>query len=263
MPVPQRPRLRKREILFAVAMGGLAAGGAALVLDESNDGGAPMIVVNAAPQTYELAPFEGISTVGPQDVVVTFGETQSVRSEGSPEALGQLEVVVEDGELLIRPRNQFRFGFDWGSLRGATYHVTVPRLESVSLAGSGDIRVDRVRGDSFTGTIAGPGEIAIADMQVDEADFRIGGSGNVVVAGTAREAKVAIGGSGEVRAAGLRSETADISIGGSGDVALTVQDEARVSIAGSGDVDITGPASCSVTKMGSGEVSCAGGGGTD
>jgi len=257
MPMRQQRKLRKREILFAVTLGAVAAGGAGIVLSES--GSEPMpFVVAAAPQTYELAPFEQISTVGPQDVVVTFGDTQSVRSEGSPEALGQLEVVVEDGELTIRPRNEF--GVNWASLSSATYFVTLPRLERVSLAGSGNIRIDKIEGDSFSGAIAGSGELAIADMRVDEADFRIGGSGNVRAAGTAREARVSIGGSGQIQAAGLRSQTATISIGGSGDAALTVEDEAQVSIAGSGNVAITGPARCSISQMGSGNVTCDGGG---
>ena len=247
--------------MLAVSAGALAAAAAAGIL--SDGGPAPMIVVNQADNlTYDVAPFEEISTTGPQDVVVTLGETVSVRSEGSPEALGLLEAVVEDGKLVIRPKGRFGV-FDWPRVASATFYVTVPRLESVAVAGSGDVRIDRIEGDSFTGSIAGRGELNIAAMEVDEADFRIGGSGDVVAAGTARETRISIGGRGEVRAGSLRSETASISIGGSGDVALTVQDEAEVSIAGRGDVEISGPGRCSVSQMGRGDVRCEGGGGTD
>jgi hypothetical protein len=254
--------LRKREIAFALAIGAMAAGGAAVMLDQDEDYVAPIVAV-AGPdnQTYEVAPFEELSTVGPQDVVITTGETFSVRSEGSPAALAALEAVVEDDKLVIRPKGNFAEGFDWSSVAGATFYVTTPRLDAILLAGSGSVRIDRVEGGSFSSLIAGPGELSIASMEVDEADFRIGGSGNVVATGTAREARVSIGGSGAVRAAGLLSETASVSIGGSGDVALTVQEEAQVSIAGSGDVEISGPARCSVSRLGSGNVRCSGGGG--
>jgi hypothetical protein len=259
---PERPRLRKREIVFAVAAGVVAAGGAALMLD-SDGGDSPMIIKGGPNElTYQVAPFDEISSTGPQDVVITVGEAASVRSEGSPEALSLLEAVVEDGQLIIRPKGRFG-AFDWGRVSSATFYVTVPELKGVALAGSGDIRVDRVDGESFEGSIAGPGELSILAMEVDEADFTIGGSGNLVAAGTAGETRVSIGGSGEVRAGGLRSATASVSIGGSGDVALTVDDSADVSIAGSGDVDISGPGRCSVTQMGSGNVRCGGGGGTD
>ena len=262
---PGRPRLRKREIAIAVAAGVVAAGGAALMLDNGGGGGGgpPELAYGGArAMTYQVADFDGISTSGPQDVVVTQGETFAVRSEGSPQALAQLEAVNVDGTLTIRPKNGFNWG-NWRSLSGATFYVTLPRLDSVAVAGSGDIRVDRIEAPSFEGTIAGSGELSIAQMQVDEADFKIAGGGNVQAQGTAREARVAIGGSGDVSAAGLRSETASVSIGGSGDVALTVADEAKISIMGSGNVDIDGPGRCQVTRFGSGEVRCDGGGGTD
>ena len=254
---PSHNRLRKREIAFAVALGGLAAGGAALVLDGSDDSRAAPIAVTAAPQTFELAEFDEISTLGPQQVVVTLGDTQSVRSEGSPEALGQLEVVVENGELIIRPKDES--GVDWDALSSATYHVTLPDLDAVALAGSGNLRVDRIAGESFTATIEGSGELTIADMEVEEADFSIGGSGTITAAGSARETRVEIGGSGDVRAGELRSEEASVEIAGSGTVALTVAEEARVEIAGSGDVDISGPARCTVENVGGGSVRCGGG----
>jgi hypothetical protein len=266
---PERPRLRKREIAFAIAMGALAAGGAALfVADDgpSAPGDAIEAISGAREISYQAADFDEISTSGPQDVVVTRGDSFAVRSEGSPEALAQLEAVNINGRLTIRPKPGFNWG-NWRSLAPATFYVTLPRLDAVAVAGSGDITIDRVEGESFEGQIAGSGSLAISAMKVDRANFFIGaaggGSGDVVVSGTARDAHVTIAGSGEVKAGGLRSETASISIMGSGDVALDVEDEAKVSIAGSGDVDISGPARCSVTQMGSGDVRCAGGGGTD
>lgn len=262
---PQRPRLRKREIVFAVAAGVVAAGGAALMLDSGGDAAGQLpdrTAAGAREMTYQVADFDGISTSGPQDVVVTLGETFAVRSEGSPRALGQLEAVNVDGTLTIRPKRGFNWG-NWRSLSGATFYVTLPRLDSVAVAGSGDIRIDRIESPTFEGTIAGSGELSIGQMQVDEVDFKIAGGGNVEAQGTAREARVAIGGSGDVSAAGLRSEVASVSIGGSGDVALTVADQAKVSIMGSGNVDIDGPGRCQVSRFGSGEVRCDGGGGTD
>lgn len=247
--------LRKREIVFALAAGALAAGGAALILDD--DGGSAAPIAPVAPQTRQLAPFEELTSVGAQDIVVTLGEAYRIRSEGSPEALGRIEAVVEDGVLVIRPKE--RLGrFNWNRGNRTTFHVTVPRLEAISLAGSGDARVDRIEGDSFEASVAGSGELAIDAMQVERADFTIAGSGNVSASGTAREMNVSILGSGDVRARDLRSETADLSIAGSGDARLTVSDEADVSIMGSGDVAIAGTARCSVSRMGSGDVRCEG-----
>ena len=259
---PQGKGLRKREIVFAVAMGGLAAGGAALTLSAFDDD--PLAFVAAGPNqmTYAVAAFDEISTSGPQDVEISHGDAISVRSEGSPEALALLEAVVENGRLTIRPKSGFNW-FNWEALEPARFFVTMPRIDGIVLAGSGDIRVDRIEGDRFEGTVGGPGTIVIGELEVGQAAFTVAGSGSLVAAGTARETRVTIAGSGEIQAGGLRSETASVSIGGSGDVALTVDGEARVSITGSGDVDISGPGRCSVTRMGSGNVRCSGGGGDE
>jgi hypothetical protein len=264
MPPPAtRPRLRKREIALAIGAGALASVAAAGILSDGFGGPGSSFadrVEQEAPQadeaTYQVAEFERIATVGAQDVEITFGDTYSVRAEGSPKALGQLEVVSENGELIIRPKRQF--GGDWESLSSATFHITVPHLERIALAGSGDIRIDRIESDRFSGDIAGSGKLAIGAMKVDEAAFSIGGSGSVSAAGTARHTQISIGGQGEIDAAGLQSETAQVRIGGVGDVELTVNDEAEISIAGSGDIDITGTARCSVSRFGVGEVRCNG-----
>lgn len=263
---PERPRLRKREILFALTAGVVAAGGAMAILDTDSGAGRPMAALaESSEKTYQLADFDEIATSGPQDVVVTQGDTFAVRAEGSPEALALLEPVVVNGRLTIQPAKGFNWG-NWPRLASATYYVTLPRLDAVAVAGSGDISVDRIEGESFDAQLAGSGSLAIATMKVDRANFALGaagGSGDVVASGTARETHVSIAGSGEVKAAGLHSDAASVSIMGSGDVALTVEKDAKISIAGSGDVDISGPARCSVNQMGSGDVRCTGGGGTE
>ena len=80
---PQKPKLRKREIAFAVAVGVLAAGGASLFLfDGANvtewSGEADAVIAGPSPVTYDVAPFDEISTSGPQDVIIAFGDTLSV-----------------------------------------------------------------------------------------------------------------------------------------------------------------------------------------
>ena len=204
-------------------------------------------------------PPDSVALLGPDTVIVSEGADFTITVDGEGPVAERMRFKLDGGTLGI-----LREGDNWSEEGGiATVRVTMPPPNSLSLAGSGDVRIDRVEGEEFAGSIAGPGELSIGALDVDEADFRIGGSGNVVVAGAARETGISIGGSGEVHASGLRSETALVSIDGSGDVALNVEDRADVSIRGSGDVAISGPARCSVTQMGSGDVRCEGGGGTD
>ena len=257
--MPQR-KLRKREIALAVGAGALAAGAAALIIevDEDSTGRAP-VAASADHLTYDVAPFSEIASVGPERIVVTRGEVFAVRSEGSPRALGQLEAVVKDGKLTIQPRERFGPRFDWSQLASATFYVTMPQLERITLTGSGQVQVDRIEAATFAGSIVGSGKLNVVSLKVDSADFSVAGSGDVTAAGSAGDTRISIGGSGSVSAAPLTTRTASISIGGSGDASLNVSEQARISLMSSGDVDISGPGTCSVSRMGSGEVHCEGG----
>jgi hypothetical protein len=252
MPIPQTGRrLRKREVLAAVALGAVAAGGAALVLEASDESGRPAHAATVEEKTYQLGAFERIAASGPQEIVIAFGETHSVRAEG---AIGRLEVVVEDGELIIRPRG----GGDWDS-DSTTVFVTLPRLTGVSLSGPGEISIDKVVSDRFAATVQGfGGEIEIGGLEVDEAEFTIEGPGSIAAAGAARATRVTINGPGELQAGDLQSQTAMVAVRGPGDAELTVEQEADVSATGLGEVDIDGPARCTVSTSGAGSVSCGG-----
>ncbi|HEY6815721.1 MAG TPA: head GIN domain-containing protein [Croceibacterium sp.] len=255
-PASGRPRLRKREVLFAVAAGVLAAGAAALILDNDDEG--PTIAVTAedsGTRTYELAPFAQLATFGAHDVVIEYGETQSVRAEGPANALAGIEAAVRDGRLTIRPNGIPQFS-DWGGFGEVTYYVTLPRLESVTLSGPGDVSIDRIEGESFSGSVRGPGELTIEALQVDDAEFAVRGPGQIAAAGTAGKTRVTIEGPGEVDAEELTSATAMVTVSGPGELELTVDDDAQVSVTGGGNVDIAGTASCTVSRAGTGNVRC-------
>ena len=243
--------LRKREVVLALGAGALAASGAALVLEVNEDGEAMAQAAPAEERTYEVGEFERISTSGSQDVEIAFGETHSVRAEG---AVGRLEVLVENGELIIRPRGG---GWDGSDVDSTTLYVTLPRLTQVSLNGPGEISIDKVVSPRFSAMLNG-GDIEVNGLEVDEAEFTINGPGEIAAAGTARATRVTINGPGELQAGDLHSQTAAVAVRGPGDVELAVEQEAEVSVEGPGEVDIDGPARCTVTTSGAGSVSCSG-----
>lgn len=251
----QRPALRKREIVLAVALGAVAAGGAGITLAAFEDDDSPS---RALVKIYNLSEFSKLEVLGPQSVQVTRGDTYSVRAEGDSEALNGFEVVIEDGVLKIRPRGALRPDVNWSRLHGTTFHVTVPKLEAVALQGSGDIRVDWIETPNFAATVTGSGDLLLESIKVDSATFTLSGSGDVRVAGESGETRVSITGSGEVDGRELQSKVGDVTISGSGETALTVNGDARVTLSGRGDIDILGAANCQVTRTGSGDVRCGG-----
>lgn len=205
-------------------------------------------------RTYQVGGFKKIEVAGPYDVTVTTGGAPSVAARGGAKLLDETEVVVEGDTLIIRPRKKTGFRFSWRGDK-ASFTVSTAELDGATIAGSGDISVDKAGGD-FRGAVAGSGSLALAALTAGAAEMSIAGSGGISAKGSADSVKVEIAGSGDVDVAGVRAKTADISIAGSGNVRANASDTANVSIMGSGDVDVTGGAKCKSSKMGSGNVRC-------
>jgi hypothetical protein len=219
----------------------------------ANEGGGATVS-----RSYNVGNFHEIEVAGPYDVEVRTGSNPSVSARGSERLLERTVVEVNGDRLLIRPENNHNFfHWGWGSHGKAHFVVTVPQLSGASIAGSGDISVDKIAGPGFEGSVAGSGGINVATMNVQQLKLSIAGSGGVKAAGTAQSADYDIAGSGDIDAGALQAEALKVSIAGSGGVKAHSSGTADVSIMGSGDVDVTGGAKCSVSKAGSGNVRCS------
>lgn len=209
-------------------------------------------------RNYQVAGFDQVEVAGPYDVQVRTGPNVSVSASGPEKLLERTTVEVKGNKLVIRPEQHGWFHFGWSSHGNATFTVTVPALSGATIAGSGDIKVDQVKGSSFEGTVAGSGGIDVAALDVQQLKLSIAGSGGATArSGKAQNAKLDIAGSGDIDARGIAAQTANVSIAGSGNIRANASGTADVSIVGSGDVEVTGGAKCSVSKQGSGNVSCS------
>ena len=203
--------------------------------------------------------FQQIEVAGPYDVTVRTGANAGVSAQGSQKLLERTVVVVQDGKLVIHPEETKGFHFmSFGTRGHAEFTVTVPQLNAATIAGSGDIQVDKIQGDGCEGTVAGSGKLNLDAVNVGALKLSIGGSGSAKAgAGKARQAEYSIAGSGDIEAGSVDTQQAKVSIAGSGNVDAHATGTADVSIMGSGAVEITGGAKCSVSKAGSGDVRCS------
>jgi hypothetical protein len=195
---------------------------------------------NAAPveRALTVPGFTAVSTAG-VDVSIKVGSATSLVVIGEAAELAKLEVVVEKGELKLRPKNR---GWSWTSegLKNVSARITTPSLTEANIAGSGSIVATGINSKKFEVSIGGSGSFTSTDARVDKADLSIGGSGNITIGGACQSADISIGGSGKVRASTLKCSRVDVSIGGSGDVEAYATEFADTSIAGGGDVAIYG-----------------------
>lgn len=209
-------------------------------------------------RTFSVADFTGVDLRSSDDVDIRVGTGFSVRAEGPSEELDRLKIEKVGDTLRVGRIDGNSFHWGGGNHKGVKVYVTMPRIAEASIAGSGDMAVDRVDGQSFAGDSAGSGNLDVGALSVQSGKFSIAGSGDIKLRGSATKLSVDIAGSGDVDAAGLTAEGADVSIAGSGSVRAAVKGPATVSVMGSGDVDLGPGAKCTTSKMGSGEVHCGG-----
>lgn len=209
-----------------------------------------------ASRLYDVAGFTGIALRGPDDVDVRVGSGFSVRAEGPAKQLDRLR-IARDGDVLRIDRASMD-GLDWGASAPVKVFVTMPRIATADLVGSGDLAIDRVEGQSFRLDASGSGDVAIAALGVDSADLTLAGSGALHAKGDVRRLSIAAAGSGDVDAGGLKAGSAIVSAAGTGSVRVVVTGSAKVSATGTGDIDLGAQARCTTRASGTGVVRCGG-----
>ena len=241
----------RKAVLIGVAMAATATAGCAR--GHAEDGG-PMVQ-----KSYQVGNFTQVELAGPFDVTIHTGSAPSVSARGNQKLIDRLAVEVKGDKLVIHTEsNRGWFNWGWGTNGKADIAITMPSISAATLAGSGGINIDHVKGDNFEGTVAGSGDLNIDSVEVQSLKLSIAGSGDVRArSGQTASAAYKIAGSGGIDARSIKAQTADVSIAGSGSISGQATAAADVKIMGSGDVTLTGGAKCNITKHGSGDVNCS------
>lgn len=235
-------------VIAAVAMAACSATSDARQSDNAIAPSGP-----SASRTIDATGFTAVGLGGLDRVSITHGSTFSVIARGNSSDLDDLDISVKGDSLSIRRKQNH----NWAKQRRPLdIAIVMPRLEALSLGGSGDIIADRLTADNAELSVGGSGTIHVAALDAQSVKMNIGGSGDIEAAGKAAKASMSIAGSGNVKAARLVVASADIAVAGSGNVSGNVTSTADVSVMGSGNVTLTGGARCDSRKMGSGSVNC-------
>lgn len=205
-------------------------------------------------RVYVADNFTGIKFVLPVELNVTMGSKFEVKAVGSHEDIDWI-VVEKNGNSLYIKSKSGRHHYD----SDTKIFITLPKLENLSLAGSGDVNVrGEVSGNSLNVNIAGSGDINLDRIATDSFDASISGSGSVSVGDGSKSnsADYKIFGSGSISTRALVAKIVRVNIAGSGDVVAFASENLYVKIAGSGNVECYGnPKNVDKVKFGSGSIS--------
>jgi hypothetical protein len=250
-----------------------------------------------ASETRNVSGFTSVTLAGIGNVYLTQGTTESVRIEAEDNLIPYFDTSVQGSTLKIGIKDRY-MGISLLPTQPVKFYVTLPRIETVTLAGSGDILAGTIRTDTFgisllgsgnistdtldatnvdihlngsgkvtlgtvtarevTANIAGSGDIQLDTLAADKITSKTAGSGNITIGGKVTEQSAAILGSGDYRAGGLKSNTATVQVSGSGNSQVSADGTLNVTILGSGDVAYSGSPKVNASIAGSGKVNQAG-----
>ena len=208
----------------------------------------------SATEIRELGAFDGISLAGGFKVLVRQGSSGKVELKADKNLLSYIETKVVEGSkgrtLEIAPKRGFSLNYS----TAPQLTLEVAQLRLISIAGSGDVKVEPMKTPAVEANIAGSGNIIFDQLTSDSLGLKVSGSGDVTAAGRTGTLNISVAGSGDVKARELEASEAKVSIAGSGDVQLQAVKTLKVSIAGSGDVSYIGSPEISTSVAGNGKV---------
>ncbi len=204
-------------------------------------------------QTRSVSNYTAISSSGSWDVMIAYGESNSVEVEGDENLLEYIETKVEDGKLSIKSTKNVNLR----SKNKITIYVSATRLTGVSLSGSGDIIGQGKFFNDGNGDfkISGSGSIKLSFNKYKSVEVSVSGSGNIHLSGSSDIVNAHISGSGNADCADLIANDVTAHISGSGNVKVFANTSVDASISGSGNVYYKGGATdVKSHKSGSGRI---------
>jgi Putative auto-transporter adhesin, head GIN domain len=181
-------------------------------------------------ESRSVAGFTGVSLKGTGQLLIDTNGTESLEITGDDNLLPEITSEIKGGELVLGTKDNGNIS----PSKELIYKLSAKTLDSIELAGSG--------------------EIDAKGINTSRLKVLLGGSGNISAAGTTERQEVTIAGSGNYRGENLKTKASTVSIAGSGDADVDASEKLDVTVAGSGSVKYTGDPKVTQNILGSGSV---------
>jgi plastocyanin len=203
-----------------------------------------------------LRDVEEISIDGIGRATVTIGSPAQLVIAGQPDAVEQLAVDVEDGELAIEPRSEA--GIVLGEGEELVYEITVERLLDIRGRDGVSLQIDGIAGTELGVELADTATASLRNVDVGELDAEVQGTAVMRVTGTTGELSVDARESGAFDGTELAAGTADVEARESARVVVNVATLLEAEVRDSAVVEHVGtPAQTEFDVRDSGQVRAA------
>jgi hypothetical protein len=207
---------------------------------------------NIVTETREVSGFDSINVEYPVKVLITQGDTESLKIEGEDNLLPDLKTQVRNGTLEIFYQKTGDKHVNATKLVVIT--ITVKDLKDVEFSSAGELTIDGLKTDSLDMSLSGAGNLDLNDVNIKDLSVNLSGAGSMSASGMADDLDLNISGFGDFKGADLHSKTARVNISGAGSATVWVDDELDAEISGAGSVNYYGSARITKEINGVGSV---------
>ena len=234
--------------MSTISRRGWLAGAAAAV---AGLGGWPRSACAAvASEERAVAGFDSVQWDATGELTIAQASRERLTVEAEPAVLAKVVTQVRGRRLHI--------GFAPGPVQtrqAIRFKLELRTLSALETRGSGTVRIGPLSVPALALRLAGSEDLRLDRLEARRLEVRLEGAGEIAIGGGRVERQlVVIAGSGRYAAPGLASREAEAAIEGSGEIRLAVADRLHARIAGSGDVLYHGQPRLTQVVTGAGEV---------
>ncbi len=196
---------------------------------------------NLITEERSVGDFSSVRLTGIGHLNLKQGEKSSVTVKAPAALIRKIKTSITGDTLTIG----YRFALvKWirsaAGIRDIEFHVTSPKLESISCSGAGNITSEgRIKGETLELKSSGAGNVDL-DIGVKDIIVKLMGAGTINLKGTAETQEVTVTGAGKLEAFNLTSKAAMVDSRGSGHCLINVTESLDVTIRGVGRVKYKG-----------------------
>lgn len=206
----------------------------------------------------EVGAFDAVELRYFGTVQLVRGDVHGLEIEGDPDVVPKVRAEVRGGVLILEVGEGWLDRLTSGLLlvanRPLRYTVTLPRLSSVAVSGSGDVVGEGWSGDRLRVKVSGQSDVTLGGLEVDALELGVSGRARVRFSGRAGTLEFGISGSADVTAGDLVSREAEVKVAGQATVEVRVEERLAVRIAGFGTVRYHGDPKVKQAISGAGSV---------
>ena len=203
-----------------------------------------------ATEERDVSDVTEVSFSGIGEMTIVQGVVPSLNVTADDNVIPALETKVNGHKLIVQTRSRTSIN----PKTKITYTLTIPRLETVSVSGAGNVRTEKFVGEALTVKLSGAGNARLLDTNFKSLNVNVSGAGTATASGSTEKLTLRISGAGNVEAAALKTGAADVQISGAGNATVWATDALKARASGAGGVKYKGTPQVDQRVSGAGNV---------